>query len=52
MNWTWLKRRNIKRQRESLLIIEQNNAITSNYVKVNIVNTQKNSKYMLCGVID
>ena len=30
-------------------IVSQNNAITTNYIKVKIDNSQGNSKYRLCG---
>ena len=34
--WTWLKKGNLKREIESLLIATQNNAIRTNYVKTKI----------------
>ena len=37
----------IKRETESLLIVAQNNAIRTNYVKTKIDKTQQNSKYRL-----
>ena len=46
---TWLRKRNIKREAESLLIVAQNNAIRTNYVKAKIDETQQNSKCRLCG---
>ena len=52
MTWTWLRRRNLKRETEHLLIETQNNAIRTNYVKVKIDNKQKNGKYRLCVDID
>ena len=48
MTWTWLRRGNLKRETESLLITAQNYTIRTDYIKVKIVNTQ-NSKYGLCG---
>ena len=39
--WTWLRRGNLKRETESLLIVAQNNAIRTNYIKAKIDNTQK-----------
>ena len=31
--WTWLRKGNIMRETESLLIVSQNNAIRTNYIK-------------------
>ena len=47
--WTWLRKGNIKRETESLLIAAQNNAIRTNRIKVRIDKTQQNSKCRLCG---
>ena len=47
--WTWLRKRNLKRETESLLIAEQTNAIRTNYVKARIDKTQQNSRWRLCG---
>ena len=47
--WTWLRKGNLKRERESLLIAAQDNAITTNHIKARIDKTQQNSKYRLCG---
>ena len=47
--WTWLKKGNLRRKTESLLIAAQNNAIRTNYIKARIDKTQQNSKYRLCG---
>ena len=47
--WTWLKKGNLKRETESLLIAAQNNAIRTNHVKARIDKTQQNSKCRLCG---
>ena len=41
--WTWLRRGNLKRETESLLIAAQNNAIRTNYIKAKIDKTQQNS---------
>ena len=42
------KKRNFKRETESLLIAA-NNVVTTNHIKVRIDKTQQNSKYRLCG---
>ena len=34
--WKWLRKGNLKKETESLLIAEQNNAIRTNYVKAKI----------------
>ena len=47
--WTWLRKGNIKRETESLLIAAQNNAKRTNYIKAVIDKTQQNSKYRLCS---
>ena len=47
--WTWLRKRNFKRETESLLMAAQNNAIRTNHIKARIDKTQRNSKYRLCG---
>ena len=44
--WTWLKKRNFKRETESLLIAAQNNAVRTNHIKARIDKVQQNSK---CG---
>ena len=46
--WTWLKKGNLKRETESLLIAAQDNDIRTNYVKARIDKTQQNSKCRLC----
>ena len=43
-----LRKGNLKRETESLLIEAQNNTIRSNYIKVKI-DMQQNSWYRLCG---
>ena len=50
--WTWLKKRNLKRETESFLITAQNNAIKSNHIKARIDKMQKDSRCRLCGVRD
>ena len=44
--WTWLRKRNFKRETESLLMAAQNSAIRTNHIKAGIDKTQQNSK---CG---
>ena len=40
----YLRKGNLQKETESLQIIAQNNAITTNYVKIEITKTQQNSK--------
>ena len=47
--WTFLIKRNLKRETESFLIATQNNAIRTNHIKARIDKTQQNSKGKLCG---
>ena len=47
--WTWLRKGNLKRETESLLIAAQDNAIRTNHMKARIDKTQQNSKCRLCG---
>ena len=47
--WTWLRKGNLKRGTESLLIAAQNNAIRTNYIKVKTDIAQQNSNGRLCG---
>ena len=47
--WTWLRKGNLKRETESLLMAAQNNATRTNHIKARIVKTQQNSKCRLCG---
>ena len=47
--WTWLRKGNLKRETESLLIAAQDNAIRTNHIKVRIDKTQQNSKCRLCS---
>ena len=47
--WTGLRKENLKREKESLLIATQNNVIPTNHIKAGIDKTQQNSKCRLCG---
>ena len=47
--WTWLRKGNLKRETESLLIAAQDNSIRTNHIKARIDKTQQNSKCRLCG---
>ena len=47
--WAWLRKGNLKRGTESLLIAAQDNAIRTNHIKARIDKTQQNSKCRLCG---
>ena len=47
--WTWLRKGNLKRETESLLIAAQYNTIRTNHIKVRIDKTQQNSKCRLSG---
>ena len=47
--WTWLRKGNCKRETESFLIAEQNNAIRTNHINARIDKTQQKSKCRLCG---
>ena len=46
---TWLRKRNLKRKTESLLIAENKNPVRTNYVKAKIGKMQQNNKCKLCG---
>ena len=46
--WTWIRKENLKRETESLLIAVQNNAIKNNHIKSRIDKMQQNSKCRLC----
>ena len=50
--WTWQRKRNHKRETESILIAAQNNAIRTSYIKARIDKTQQNSRCRLCGERD
>ena len=45
----WLRKGNLKRETESLLIAAQNNTIRTNHIKARIDKMQQNSKCRLCG---
>ena len=45
--WTWLRKWNVKREIESLLIAAQNNAIRTYHIKARIDKMQQNSKCRL-----
>ena len=47
--WTWLRKGNLTRETESLLIAARDNAIRTNHIKARIDKTQQNSKCRLCG---
>ena len=47
--WTRLRKGNLKRKTESLLIKAQNNAIRTNHMKARIDKTQQNIKCRLCS---
>ena len=47
--WTWLRKGNVKRETESLLMAAQNSAIRTNHRKARIDKTQLNSKCRICG---
>ena len=50
--WTWLRKGNLRRETESLLIVAHDNATRTNYIKARIDKTQQNSKCWLCDVRD
>ena len=47
--WTWLRKGNLQREMEYLLIAAQDNAIRTNHIKARIDKTQHNCKCRLCG---
>ena len=47
--WMWLRKGNLRRETESLLIKTQNNGIRTNHIKVRIDKMQQNSKCSLYG---
>ena len=47
--WTWLRKGNLKREMEYLLIAAQDNAIKTNHIKARINKTQQNRNCRLCG---
>ena len=42
---TWLRRGNFKRETKSIIMIEQNKAIRTNYIRVKFDNPRNNSLY-------
>ena len=49
MAWALLRKGNLKRETELLLIAAQNNVTMTNCIKAEIDNTQQNCKCRLCG---
>ena len=47
--WTWLRKGNLKKETESLLIAAQNNVIRTKQIKARIDKTKQNSKCRLFG---
>ena len=47
--WTWLRKRNLKKETESVLIAAQNNAIRTIYFRAKKDKTLQESRYSLCG---
>ena len=47
-SWKWLRKRNFKRETESLRIAAQDNAVRTNQIQVRIDKTQQNSICRLC----
>ena len=47
--WTWLRKGNLERETESLLIAAQNNTIRTNHIKARIEKSQQNNRCRLCG---
>ena len=45
--WMWLRKRNFKRETESLLIAAQNNTIRTNHIKARIDKVQPNNRCSL-----
>ena len=45
--WTWLRKRSLKRETESLLIAVHNNPIKISYVKTRIDQTQQNNNVVI-----
>ena len=39
--WTWLRKGNLKRETESLIIAAQNNALRTNYIKAKLIRRNK-----------
>ena len=49
ITWTWLRKKNFKRETESLLIAAQNYDIRTNHIEAKIDKTQQNSQCRLFG---
>ena len=47
--WTWLRKGNLKREKESLRIAAQDNAMRTIHINARIDKTQQNSKCRLCS---
>ena len=47
--WMWLRKRNLKRKTESLLIAAQNNSIRTSHIKARIDEMLHNSRCRLCA---
>ena len=47
--WTWLRKENFKREKESFRKAAQNNIIRTNLIKSRIDKMQQNSKCRICG---
>ena len=50
--WTWLRKGNLKRETDSLLMAAQNSTIRTNHIKARIDKTLQNSKCRLCSERD
>ena len=50
--WIWIRKENLKRETESLLIAAQNNTIRTNCIKARIDKTLQNCKCRLCDERD
>ena len=46
---TWLRKGNLKREMESLLIVAKNNVLRTNHIKAIVDKRQENSKFTLCN---
>ena len=45
----WLRKGNLNRETEFILIVSQNNTVRTNHIKARIDKTQQNSRCRLCG---
>ena len=52
LTWIGLRKGSLKRETKTLLIVVQNNAIRTNYVKARIDKTEQNDRYRLYGPRD